>query len=242
MSKLDIIFDSYSRRARLWPMVVVLLPLGLGFYSWVPLDMEVIGSLGALAGTIGISMFLSQLARDLGKTKEPDLFNSWGGKPSTLMLSYQHSNLSHHTLSRYHRKLKENDPLLNLPMSLEEELLNPDYALDCYDSCGDLLREKTRDKDKFPLIFQENMNYGFRRNLWGMKTWGIFASLMGIILCTIKAIYLWNVSRSIHIISITCALVCLMLMMIWIFRIKPTWVKLAADAYAERLVASCETL
>jgi hypothetical protein len=92
-------------------------------------------------------------------------------------------------------------------MSLEEELLNPDYALDCYDSCGDLLREKTRDKDKFSLIFQENMNYGFRRNLWGMKTLGIFTSLMGIIFCTIKAIYLWYALGNIHTISITCALV-----------------------------------
>jgi len=242
MSKLDIIFDTYSRRARLWAMVVVLLPIGLGFYTWVPLDMEVIGSLGAFAGTIGISMFLSQLARDLGKTKEADLFNSWGRKPSTLMLSYQHSDLSHHTLSRYHRKLKEIDSSLHLPLSLEEELQNPDSVFDCYDSCGDLLREKTRDKNKFPLIFQENVNYGFRRNLWGMKTLGILASLMGIVLCTVKAIYLWYVSGNIHTISITCALVCLTLMMIWIFRIKAPWVKIAADAYAERLIASCETL
>ena len=34
------------------------------------------------------------------------------------------------------------------------------------------LREATRDTSRFPLVFAENANYGFRRNLWGLRPIG----------------------------------------------------------------------
>ncbi len=40
------------------------------------------------------------------------------------------------------------------------------------------LRENTRDKEKFGLVYAELIGYGFRRNLWGMKKLGVTLSIM----------------------------------------------------------------
>jgi hypothetical protein len=38
-----------------------------------------------------------------------------------------------------------------------------------YERCGNWLRENTRDTKKFKILFDENVTYGFRRNLFGLK-------------------------------------------------------------------------
>jgi hypothetical protein len=38
-----------------------------------------------------------------------------------------------------------------------------------YERCGNWLRENTRDTKKFKILFDENVTYGFRRNLLGLK-------------------------------------------------------------------------
>jgi len=57
-------------------------------------------------------------------------------------------------------------PAHPMPM-IDDERSEPESADHVYDSSTAFLLEKTRDKKAFPLIFEENCNYGFRRNLWG---------------------------------------------------------------------------
>ena len=70
-----------------------------------------------------------------------------------------------------HKKLSE---LLNgtaIPTP-QDEKRDPERADQVYDACVSCLIERTRDKTRFRLLFEENCNYGFRRNLWGMKPLG----------------------------------------------------------------------
>src|SRR2546426_4811456 len=62
----------------------------------------------------------------------------------------------------------------------QQEADDPPAADVVYEACGAFLRDKTRDQKKFPLVFEENCNYGLRRNLWGMKPIGIAIATLGI--------------------------------------------------------------
>jgi hypothetical protein len=252
-------FDDYNRKARLTPALLVGLPIVLiatalfpdQFWSW--------GGVVSLLAWFGVLKLLAQLARHTGKKIEDDLYKSWGGKPTTCLL--QHRTAKNKVeLARQHSKLSELTGQA-IP-NYEEELANPDLADQIYETCVKFLISKTRDHSKFFLVYEENCNYGFRRNLLGLKPFGIIASSIGIL--SLGAQYAFAVglpdkltsfqlSNSAQIImslkfanypplAIVCLLMNTFLLIAWLFWINPDWVKDAADSYAIRLLESCENL
>ena len=134
-------------------------------------------------------------------------------------------------------------PDLHLPTA-EDERTDPEAADKVYEAATRTVISMTRDRDRFPLVYKENVNYGFRRNLWGLKPIGLVLSLAGAVICTAKGQAL-NRSATVLIPSIdwlmACA-VCLGMASLWIFRIDESWVRVPAEAYAERLFESCKLL
>ena len=47
-----------------------------------------------------------------------------------------------------------------------------------YDSAARWLRKATRDRRQFNLVFTENVSYGFRRNLFGVRWIGGLVALL----------------------------------------------------------------
>lgn len=222
-------------------MFVMLLPVILAVLPWFPNTSLIIGAFSALGLQIVLSVFLSQIGRDLGKRKESSLFALWNGMPSHHILSYVNSPLEITTIKRYRAKLKILLPALDLPDE-RSEAKNPDRARGIYQSCADYLRERTRDKKSFPLIFSENINYGFRRNLWAMKYAAILIAMIAVCVSGLS-VYLGASSDSPSLpISISCFLLNTLLLVWWIFRVNPSWVKIAGDAYAQRLFSALEIL
>ena len=165
MAKLTILEakDVYNRRARLQPAFIVALPLGLAILAWSPDGFKGWTVLWSLLVWAGGTALLTHLARDLGKRKEPSLFEEWRGKPSTRMLRYADCE-NEVLVARRHESLQKALPELRIPTKAEE-LSDLKRSDDIYDSSVKWLLEKTRDKKKFPLVFEENCNYGFRE-LW----------------------------------------------------------------------------
>jgi len=76
-------FDSYSLKARYYPVIILFLPvIVLGFFYSLQYEsiLHFLGSLGVLGA---LTYLFSQLGRDEGKRKEPMLWRSWGGPPTT---------------------------------------------------------------------------------------------------------------------------------------------------------------
>ncbi len=67
-------------------------------------------------------------------------------------------------------------PGVTLP-SPEAEATDPEAADSLYDSAVQWLIPQTRSGGRFPLVFQENVNYGFRRNLWGLRPIGLAVAI-----------------------------------------------------------------
>lgn len=238
---MELPFDKYTYRARLLPSLLAFLPLAFAVTVWFPGQEATWKILGLIVVSSGLATLLSHLGRDRGKRKETGLFQMWGGVPTTRLLSHRFTKFDAVTLGRYHAKLKTLLPELQIP-DLAEERTNPSRASDVYGSCTSFLREKTRDQRTFSLVFAENINYGFRRNLYGWKPIGLIAASLGIVSCAIFTAKHLRAAQSVLLFGIAGLVVSVTLLLLWLFTIKPEWVHLAADAYAERLIRSLDAL
>lgn len=231
-------FDAYTRKARLMPVFILLIPLGLVVFAWFPKTLFWQSLPTAFSIPIIFTVLFSELGRDMGKKKEWMLFKKWEGMPTDKTISFLGSLLDKNTIIRYRSKIEKLLPDLKLP-TINEEIKNPQKCIQIYKSCTNFLREKTRDSRAFPILFAENTSYGFRRNLWAMKPIGIFLSTLATIFILIKIIIIWNKVYLI-VVPCTCLIINMGLLMLWIFWITSDWVKITAFAYAKQLFASCD--
>jgi hypothetical protein len=96
------------------------------------------------------------------QTIEPQLFTAWDGMPSTAMLRHRDTRLPAPLKARYKACLRHHLPDLTFP-SPEEEIRDPIAADAIYEAAGAWLLAQTRDTKRFGLLFEENVNFGFRR-------------------------------------------------------------------------------
>lgn len=241
MNPLNLITETYDRQARLYPALLLIAPVVVTAVALFSVKLTGLQSLGASLVGLGGAFFLTQLARDAGKKREPFLFKLWGGMPSVSIFRHSHSRLDSITKARYHKHLSTLVEGAKAPTAIEEQA-NADATDEVYTAWSHYLRVNTRDTKKFPLLFKENVSYGYRRNVWGLRPIGIIVSL----LCTLSAgARLWFVysgtGRSGVEISGAFAF-SLLFLALWLFRFTTDWVRVPADAYAERLAESVEML
>jgi len=189
--------------------------------------------------SIGLSMLVAQFGRNFGKQKETALWDKWGGPPTTQLLRHRNNRFNALTRGRYHKRLRELWPELAVPTAAEEDH-NREAADQIYAAATRFLIEKTRDAKKFPLVLKENVNYGFLRNLWGLKPFGLVVSALGTSACLLRLWLTYANSQVLSPDSLGGALISLALFVVWLFWITPDTVRVAADAYAERLLEACD--
>jgi hypothetical protein len=236
------VFDPYARQARLAPALITLFPVALLLAVWLPALQSILGGLVSLAAAFGILLWFSQIARDEGKRKEPELYRQWGGKPSVAMLRASDTRIDRITKARYKKFLVNRVPGLVFP-SEDEERRDPTTAESACESATAWLLTQTRDIKRFGLLFQENVSYGFRRNLWGLKRLGIAISLGSAVVSS--AVVAYQVSLHHQLPRMECMIGTVLVWVFcgwWIFRVNPSWIKIAADAYAKQLLEACDML
>jgi hypothetical protein len=234
------LLDEYDRNSRLKPALLTILPASFLVLTLGTTYSLAVGVLTAPLTALGFTYVLAQLARDWGKRKQMQLFRLWGGKPTTAKLRHSDATLNPHTRSRYHKIV---GPLVGKTMpSPSEEAANPESADLIYETVGDDLRERTRDRKKFPLVFKELVSYGFRRNLWGMKRFGICLACLAIAAQFVILISGYVQQHAINPPQVLATICNILILCGWIVIVTPSWVKIPADAYAEQLLASCQAL
>ena len=240
--------NSYNLRARLQPTLIVVAPLFIVILLFY-LDIEILPmSAISLLAALG-SAWLMQLGREMGKRIEPSLFESWGGKPSVTIIRHRDNKLNPITKTRYHKFLEKNVPDFILP-SREQEDDNPIAADLMYQTATDWLLSKTRDIETFRLLFEENMNYGFRRNLYALKPIALFIDVVLIIALVAVAsigriILLDDDSQTLVNLDVDFGLVLGILtlhVLSIIFLVTKKWVRTTAEAYAFQLLAACDVM
>ncbi len=233
--------DDYMLRARAAPVFIVLAPLLISVAVWSPGVLTVAtGSVAAFVW-LGLCALVGQLGRDFGKTKERELWQAWGGAPAVRTLRHRHSTFTASSLGRYHAKLQELLPEVRLP-TREDERANPRASDETYEACVQYLRAATRDATEFPMVFKENVSYGFRRNLWGMKPFGMIVAAVGIGMCALRLRSTSGADELARAVAVVGTCFNLALLACWTLWITRNFVRVPGTAYGERLVESCERL
>ncbi|KAB7665693.1 MULTISPECIES: ComEC/Rec2 family competence protein [Bacillaceae] len=125
----------------------------------------------------------------------------------------------------------------------ERELEDPLEAIQKFNSCIDYLRQRTRDKAKYSLIFNENVSYGQARNLLGLKTFGltICSILIAIQLFSIYKNYGVGLNISaVPIFEIISVIITVLFLSFWIFFVSAKQVYNAGVNYSKALLESSE--
>ena len=232
--------DEYARRARVWPVLLVCLPIALGViglagapWTWA----SVVWGAGLYCG---VAYLLSQLGRDMGKRKEPALHRHWGGCPSVSRLRHRDARNTE-VLRRRHQKLWSVVPEVRLP-TREEEEASPAEADAKYEACVVALVGATRGKNRFRLLFEENCSYGFRRNLWGMKPVGVVMAGLSVGAMSARGGWVLGNGERLPPELVGSLAGCTALLLVWVVVIRPGWVRVPSEGYADRLMEALESL
>ncbi|TIO79433.1 hypothetical protein [Mesorhizobium sp.] len=251
-------FDAYGRQARLFPGLLTIFPPLLAVLAWFPwlLLSSVGATLLTVATSCGLLYALGSWARTKGRRIEPRLRKQWGGWPTTILLRHT-SELDVHTRLRYHDFLGASVPNLAAFPTAAQEAADPAVADAIYDSAVIWLKERARGKE-FPMVHRENAQYGFRRNLRGLKPIGIIvcivtlsASIAAIFSVNPGFIHLlkshdWraaaNVLAALGPAVLSAIAVNAFATLIWIFLVTKEWVWEGGCQYATALLAACDAI
>lgn len=242
------LFDPYDRPARLYPGLLALMPLPvllLGLYGpaypWISGPLSIVSFCGG-------GYLLGRISRDAGKRLQDRLFTKWGGAPTTQLLRFRDPLFDRHTKERFHRILA-----VGLGKSMptaDEELADPVAADEAYRAASMWLIGQTRDAKAFPLVFKENIAFGFQRNSLGIRPYGITVATICIawplihakaLLVTqpfVVADRLENVAAG----EAVTIVVSIVMMIVWFVFLTESAAKRTAFSYAERLLQSCDHL
>ncbi|MDA8153919.1 hypothetical protein A6M27_04470 [Acidithiobacillus thiooxidans] len=222
--------EPYERKARLYPALICIFPIMLGVAVSFKDVFTALSGLVALAVSVGMLQFLANLARDRGKSIEATLFEQWDGMPSVRFFRHRDSTIPSPAKMKYHAILSKASKIKS--PSVEEEKQNPKQADEIYLSWSDFLRGKTRDTKKYNLLFKENIGYGFRRNLFGIRWFCVVSSLIGIGLTNAEII----MGKQTTDITFAVSLLFSVYAVVFLFVVNRAWVKVVADAYAKQLI------
>jgi hypothetical protein len=81
------------------------------------------------------------------------------------------------------------------------------------------------------------VNYGYRRNLWGLRTIGIVSTTLAAAALGYRIYQMSGGEILIGALALT-----VVFPLLWIFRFTAEWVRIPADAYAERLAETVDTV
>ena len=244
MSLSELVTAPYNRRARLQPALLAIFPVvAVALILYPGLESKAATLVGIFA-YFGGAAWLTQVGRERGKRLEKRLFDHWGGMPSVALLRHRDRAINKTTKARYHAFLSANVQGFRTP-NPEDEAKDPSAADEAYTSATDWLLSRTRDKQTFPLVFEENMNYGHRRNLWALRPIAIAVDI--VLIATVIALHTTvaadseSVTLALHgpgliALAVTGAHLALIL------AATKRWVHTAAQAYARQLVAACDTI
>jgi hypothetical protein len=235
------ILDAYSVKARYYPALLATIPALAALailISWSRFGLTTI----VASAAIPVLVFASaDIARRLGKRIEERIYEESGGKPSVTMLRYSDGTFDAESKEQYRTFLASK---INRPAPTEDQEKADVKAGDTfYERAGAWLRENTRDVKKFSVLFSENITYGFRRNLLGLK-WPALALNLGLVLLCGFLLYKKlpiDTEDDTTLRLIVVAVLAVVHSLYMAFGVSKQSVIDASRTYARQLILSCET-
>lgn len=248
MGGIEKLFDTYSLNARVKPALFMVFPVVITIFVWFEESRTWGGAIVTFIVSFGVISFVANQMSTRGNILQEKLFLKWGGAPTTIIMRHSDNRLDKYTKERYMKKLDALIPNF-IPITNEQETINPSDADEMYRTATNFLREKTRDVKKYPLVFKENISYGFSRNTRSVKVLGILFNVAALVTSSYLVWYnhikgveksLDEVIMSIPFINSGLLVLLSITLFLWFFSVTNRWTEIRAFAYAKALFASCE--
>lgn len=172
--------DSYEMKARILPALIISIPVLITLWSCYKAEFTALSEIFKGILSLAIIYALSVFMRALGKRIEEELWTSWGGAPSTQIVSWKNRIIGDDLKELYLQAVREK---LKLPTpTKQEEENNPARATELINQAFKRVQGVIRQKDKDGLWSIANADYGLTRNLLGSRTlWLIISAAMALI-------------------------------------------------------------
>ena len=176
----------------------------------------------------------SEISQDLGKRLEQRLWREWRGPPTTRFLRHAGEEFNESIRERVHEKLRGLS--VSVPSPSEEER-DPAAADVRWEACTKEIIRRTRNRQDFPLVFESLASYGFRRNLLGLKPYGLALSVAALAICLCQAWGDWGDQ-----VAIVTSVVAFFLCCVWIAWVTSKTASISANRYAHALLEAAQKL
>jgi len=225
--------DLYSLLARAFPIYLVIAPIPLLLAALLPEGLNItLGTASAIV-LVPLSYLMGQIGADFGSKIEKQLWSKWRGAPTTRFLRHSNSEFNKVTRNRVHDMLRTIG--LHVP-SEKEQKIDPDAADQYYRSCTEEIIRRTRDQKLYPLVFKTLVEYGFRRNMLGLKKFGLSLTSVALMLIGWNIFAAWNTTQQFPATSVIAVFIIFGLLLCWMIWINEKAVFLTANRYAHFLL------
>jgi hypothetical protein len=184
---------------------------------------------------MAVLTFAALLSRKAGDSVQERLWESWGGAPTVRRLRYADA-ADEAVITRRHRAI---EAILGEDLALPgagDEAADPRRADSAYGDAARRLIARVRNHADYRLLNAENRNYGFARNLYGLKGLAqalavvtLLVSLAGGLIVGSGGTWATTLPLVLPVVVSAAAL------LLW-REVDPMFVKPSAEAYADRLI------
>jgi hypothetical protein len=218
--------DAYERRARLVPGMLLVAPIAVVIVMFGLRSNPVVAAiLGALT-TFGAPVVLANYVRHRGLAVQEELYQSWGGKPTTRLLQ----------AGRTARELRWRQAAAEISGEQFPEPGELDPAGN-YDAAVAVLISRTRSDKRFRMVFNENRNYGYERNLYGLRKQGRFVSALCLASSGVMVgLFVVDAEKSIRAEWVIGLIALAGFLLLWLLLPSSDRVRATAEKYAEQLL------
>ena len=219
--------DAYTVKARWLPAALVTVPIIVLMISTFELD-ALIGIVGPVGASLLFGVVAGEIARSRGKGVEVSLVRDWGGLPTTLSLRAIPVSDPHR---RHRREQVEALSGRRLPSLLEQESAPSESDLIIEQVVRTALAVlRSEEGNGFDVLQNENISYGFRRNLLALRPFGLVIAVAAFgftFAVTVLGLLAWAVATPILVIQAAVGV-------LWLAIARRDWVKEQAESFSDR--------
>lgn len=216
--------DPYTRTARITPAVLAVVP-ALAFVFYLP-QLPALGGVLPALGVIGVVPVAAEVVRGRGRQVERRLTDTWGGLPTTRALRHHSGEATELRASR--RAAVEQLTGQRLPTARDESA-SPTQADERYIAAVTTVLARLRDTPEGSVLQAENVSFGFRRNLRGLRE-------IALIVLVVAALIdlLVGVLFGLHLSTLLVLAVDVFSALFWCAVVTDDWVRKQADIYGRQ--------
>jgi len=176
-------FDPYELRARVAPTIIIILPLIIMIFSIIQIPESLVSAIISLGIFFFVVYSVSFVVRELGHKLQKELWEQWGGAPSSLIMRCEDPRLNFELKKQIYKKI-EKKYKIKLPRQ-DDQKDHPNIFLKSIEDVFNRVRTDLHEKSKDERWEKQNAEYGFLRNLAGSRLLWCIISLIGIFGCVL---------------------------------------------------------